>query len=86
MFTIKHIQGGAETLYQAVGVKRHHSKLELNHPDGKFTNIAGRERPDGSGGIGDATIYVMNDAGKTVATYHLSPPLPEPAMTQRDYA
>ena len=73
MFTVKIIRKGEETLHSAVEVGSGHNGIWFTLPSGKIEHIAGRHQSNSAGSIGDATIYVMNEAGKTVSQYRILP-------------
>lgn len=79
MFTVKHISpDGSEQLWTATEVKydpRYGSA-------GVGTSATGKVEIDfasgGSWHLYEGTVFVMNDAGKTVQRYNLSEPAPMP--------
>lgn len=71
MFTVKHTQHGIENLYAAKGVTQRNDGVEIILSDGGVKIFAGKPLRPGTGGSMYQTIYVMNDHGKTVATYNL---------------
>ena len=77
MLTIKHVTGSGEALYQGSEAIYHNGGLgtaaaeQLQYLDGKEWKS-----------IRFGVAYVMNDAGKTVATYDMNQPLDvQPAGT-----
>lgn len=78
MFTLKHIQHGIETLYPNVSSTTYRpaslhgeAGLEINFPDGSHHFFPGNQTPPNCASQGMATVYVMNENGKTVGTYSL---------------
>jgi hypothetical protein len=75
MFTVKHVQSGIENLYVAEGVTHRFNGMgngvELLRSDGSRVFFSGELVPPGSGSTSETIIYVMNENGKTVATYRL---------------
>lgn len=75
MFTVKHIQHGIENLYVAKGVTHRRrgsdAGVEMLLPDGGHHLFEGPPRAEGCASSEDQTIFVMNENGKTVATYQL---------------
>ena len=66
MLTVKHVRlSGQEDLYQSVTVW--YSPIENQTPDGRPAMITMDLGDPLTGG----TVFVMNDAGKTVARYDL---------------
>ena len=66
MLTIKHVTGSGEALYQGSEVIYHNGQdsaaaLQVQYLDGKEWKS-----------LLNGVVYVMNDAGKTVANYELA--------------
>lgn len=78
MFTIKHCEGGIENLYadiQGVTYRGPHADCGPSGVDVLFKD--GNSKLFGGNATGPfpaaQTIYVMNESGKTVATYCMGP-------------
>lgn len=70
MFTIKHVSpSGNEALYQAIDVQF----LPGVAPDTGMVSYKTAAGPE-LHGLEGGTVYVMNEAGKTVATYRMADP------------
>lgn len=72
MLTIKHVESqGHETIHQARTVS--YQPKDANGALGTPEIVFGFDSPGMDGGLqfGDGTVYVMNDNGKTIATYRL---------------
>ena len=66
MFTIKHVTSSGETIYLGSEVM-YHNGMELAAPE-QVMYLDNKEWKSLRFGV----VYVMNDAGKTVATYNMN--------------
>lgn len=71
MLTIKHVwPRGFETIYPALQVRANLPNMPATNDDTPFVAF---DKPDGEvWTIRDGVVYVMNDTGKTIQSYHLS--------------
>lgn len=80
MFTIKHITDNGEALFSAQDIG---FDSRACGSDGLTLNYTKADRTQGF--VTGGTVYVMNEAGKTVSTYNLSlptnPPLERSGVT-----
>jgi hypothetical protein len=71
MFSVLHVCTTNDSVLRIADCVVHHAK----YPDGSkelpCVSLHGTGEGDGTFWVWDGTVFVMNDNGKTVATYHL---------------
>ena len=74
MFTIKWVREGGETLYRGNEIRYNSGIYEgPQGPDGRNGELLFRRDDGVDCSLDVGNVYVMNDFGKTVASYYLTP-------------